>query len=111
MIAISDQSTEVLPGFGAWLKEQIQAHGLSQSKLSKRSHVPLAVIRDIVNRESINIRFYNLRALARALDISFPEIYAAAGCSDPDQPTIQEQIKASKSLYRTLTNLIGPDNE
>lgn len=111
MITISDQSAELSPGFGVWLKEQIQVRGLNQTVLSSRSHVPRKIIRDIISGQSTYTRYYNLRALARGLGISNGDIYAAAGCADPDQPAMQEQLKESKSLYHILADLIGPEDE
>lgn len=108
MIIISDQSTELSPGFGQWLQDQADARGLTLAYLASRSQVPRAAIRKMINGQLSFARYYQLRALARGLGISNDEIYAAAGCLPPDYFRLEEQ---QQEIKNALNALLKPDEK
>ncbi len=109
MLTISDQATQISPGFAKWLNDQRQARGMSQAELSRKSQLPVKFVRDLGNDRRGFARYFQLRAIARALDIPYEEIYKAAGCEPPDNSEVQEQLRETVQIYRTLLDLVGGD--
>lgn len=110
MLIISDQSAAVRPQFAEWLKDRIHALGVTVNEFARRSQVPPNTLYDLLKQRRGNIRYYQLRSIARVLGMSDEEIYAAAGCQHPDEITRLENQIETRRAYRSLANLVDDVN-